>query len=318
VTLRLSTSHSVPRSSPKPAAEPVDPLSQLLDRAVAEAGKGAGPRRSDGEGPEMRALSTFLARHSHLPGPRPNAALLEAFAAACAVRGPAADRVAFALASLDADRAAGGTEFEFVPMCGVAAVGARAARERVFAADLVERLHAAADDLRYRVRAMVPEALARVGEVHGAALAEATGAWMDGYFHAAAVLEAIVTPVWLSHAPEAIVLERLDQGFALAEDAPRAAARYPGFKALLEVLARAPSIAAVRFGVPVFTMLEAWSTTKDPVLRDLVTTNVDAKRLAGRFSAEIARVRKAVAANTPAPRDIARKVEHTRGRGKKR
>src|SRR5438045_2907879 len=76
---------------------------------------------------ERRALWAFLARASHLPGPRANERLMEHFAEVAAGRGRRADDVVVEMATLDADIARGGTEYEFVPMCGVLAVGARAA-----------------------------------------------------------------------------------------------------------------------------------------------------------------------------------------------
>ena len=59
-------------------------------------------------------------------------------------------------------------------------------------------IHDACDDLRFRVRAAVPEALAEIGAREGGALLDRVQTFADGYFHAAALLEALVSPPWLS------------------------------------------------------------------------------------------------------------------------
>src|SRR5688500_10647414 len=74
-----------------------------------------------------RPLYNHLARNSSLPSPRANEGLLTDFADIAASRGPAIDKLLVEMTTIDADYAQGGTEFEFVPMCGVAALGARAA-----------------------------------------------------------------------------------------------------------------------------------------------------------------------------------------------
>src|SRR5262249_6059762 len=101
----------------------------------------------------------------------------------------------------------------------------------------------------------------------------------------------LATEGWLStvHDVDA-VLARLDEAFALARDAPRAAARWPGHKALIEALGQAPSAIAMRFGVPVFDMLERWAKAPDPALREVLAATLASKKLVGRFGPEIARV----------------------------
>ena len=83
-------------------------LAKLLDQAIAG---------------EPRPLYNFLARQSNLPGTRANSIVQEAFAQMCGSIGARVDRLLETMATLDADFAAGGTEFEFVPMCAVAEIG---------------------------------------------------------------------------------------------------------------------------------------------------------------------------------------------------
>jgi len=284
------------------------PLTDPLGRALVEAGAG---RRG--------ALHDLLTRGSRLPGPRMNEDLAEAFAQACRARGPAADAVALSLARLSADEAPGGTASEFLPVCGVVALGARAAGDPVERARVLHELHARADDLRFRVRDAVVDALARIGAAAGDDLVREVSSWMDGYFHAAAVVRALEREDWLSSIREAQpVVERLDEAFVLVRDAPRAAARWPGHKALLEALAKAPAAVAARLGVPIFDMLVRWAQTRDPALREVVSSAIGSKRLAGRLGPEVRRVEAALQASKAAPRNPDHDHGPSRDRSKNR
>jgi hypothetical protein len=268
---------------------------------------------------DTRALYDLLTRGSGLPGPRANQNLVDAFAEETRSRGAEADRLIAAMAALDADQAPGASALEFIPMCGVAGIGARAAADDRVRDRMISALHDRADDLRFRVRDEVVASLARVGARTGEALASDLSSWMDGYFHAAAVVRALTDTAWLSQiASPDRVLARLDDAFALLKDAPRSAARYPGHKALVEALHAAPGVIAARFGVPVFDMLERWSREKDPALREIVSKSLGGSRLAGRYAAEVKRVRAALESTEPERRDPRTYVGPTRGRGKKR
>jgi hypothetical protein len=277
-------------------------LSPALDKAI---------------GGDPRALYELLARLGGLPGPRANAGLVAAFAAECAGRAKKADRLIVTMATLDSDSAPGASKYEVIPMCGVAALGARAATDPA-AMRALSTLHDCAEDLRFRVRDEVVEALARIGSVRGEPLVHDLASWMDGLFHAAAVLEALAHQSWLTKIKSVdVVLERLDEGFVLARDAKRAVARYPGFKALVNALERAPAEAAARFGVPVFDLIAKWSTSKDPAMRAIVENILLTPKLTGRFASEIARVRASLTATEAPRRDPRTYVGPTRGRGRK-
>jgi hypothetical protein len=281
-----------------------DNLARALDAAVAG---------------RTKLLFDLLARGSHLPGTRMNAALADTFAQACRARGAEADGVALALARLSADEAPGATALEFLPVCGLYAVGARAADDESVRGRFIGELHAHADDLRFRPRDAVVQALARVGSVVGDALVLDVAPWMDGYFHAAAVLLALALDAWLGRLRDVdAVVARFDEGFALAQAAPRAAARWPGHKELVIALQRATPCVAVRFGVPVFEMLGRWSAAQDPILRDAITHVLGSQRLAGRYRAELDRVRHALSASRPAPRNPDHDVGPTRDRSRNR
>lgn len=266
-------------------------------------------------------LYKALALASGLPGPRMNIGVAVAFANECAARGKAADRVVDKLASLDAEIAPGASELEFLPVCGVVAVGVRAAKEkdRKARAKALAFLHDTSEDLRFRVREAAATALARIGasDPHGTVREVAT--WMDGYFQAATVLRALGEQGWLDAIKDGeTVLERLDEAFVLARDAPRSAVRWPGWKALHEELGRVPAAVAARFGVPAFDMMAKWSAVEMPELRDAIEKNLRDGRLGGRFAREVERVRDALNASAPVPRDPTLIRQGMRGRAKKR
>jgi hypothetical protein len=281
-----------------------DPLSTALAEAI------AGRRQR---------LHDLLARGSRLPGPRVNEELAEAFATACRSAGVRADAVALAMARMSADEAPGATPLEFLPVCGLRALGARAAVDGAVRGAMLAELHAHADDLRFRVRDAVVEALARVGAAAGDRVVEDAASWMDGYFHAAAVLRALAVEGWLSAVHEVEpVAARLDEAFTLVREAPRAAARWPGHKALLDALGEAPVALAARFGVPIFDVLVRWAAVRDPALQGALEKVLGAKRLAGRYASEVERVRAAERAHRPAPRNPDHDVGPTRDRSKSR
>jgi hypothetical protein len=287
-----------------PSTIPSDSLVRALDDAIAG--------RRD-------ALFDLLARGSHLPGTRINVALADAFAHACRARGARADSVALALARLSANEAPGATALEFLPVCGLNALGTRAATDESVRAAFVAELHAHADDLRFRPREAVVQSLARIGHAAGESLVSEVASWMDGYFHAAAIVLALALEPWLGSLHQADpVVARFDEAFALLQAAPRAAARWPGHKELLIALERATPGIALRFGVPVFDMLVRWSAVSDPVLRDAIARIILVKKLAGRHGPEVDRVQRTLDASRPAPRNPDHDVGPTRDRSRSR
>jgi hypothetical protein len=266
-------------------------------------------------------LYVQLGIQSGLPGTRMNTILAQAFASECAARGKAADKLILAMSQL-AETAPGQSEREFLVACGVLAIGARATSEPK---DLAMRkkaigvLHDAAEDVRFRVREVVPIALGKLGAVMGDALVYDLAAWMDGFFQAAAALLGMAQPNFLPKIDDQdTALARLDEAFALAKNAARSTARYPGRKALIDALSIAPGALAARFGVPVFDHLVTWSNSEDPELRGAIEASIKSDKLASRYKPELRRVRAALAAALPPPRDPTLAVQGMRGRGKKR
>ncbi len=270
-------------------------------------------------GGDTRSLYDRLTRGSGLPGVRVNDALGRAFADACAARGARADKLIALMSGYDADEAPGATPLEFLPFCGIAAAAARACTDEAAFDATLALLHEKADDLRFRVRDAVVAGLVRIGGTRGDLLAERVQPWMDGYFHAAAVLHAMAEQEWCSSLTKVEApLARLDEAWALARDASRATARYPGHKSLVEGLCIAPRALAARFGVPVFDLLVQWTRSKDPAMRAIIEKNLGGSRLAGRFAPEMDRVRAALRGTEAAPRNPDHYFGPTRGRGRKK
>jgi len=281
-----------------------DPLSRALGDAL---------------GGKPKALYALLARGSKLPGPRINEDLADAFAQACRAQGARTDALTLSLARLSPDEAPGASNLEFLPVCGVYALAARGAADAKVRPVVVEELHARADDVRFRVRDAVVLGLARVGAAAGDALVLDVASWMDGYFHAAAVLLALSSDVWLTTLHDAgPVVERMDDAFGLLRDAPRSVARYPGHKALVAALGRVPGLVASRFGVPVFDMLVRWAQTKDPTLREIVEASLASRNLAGRYGPELERVQAALIGSRAPARNPDHDFGPSRDRSKNR
>jgi len=270
---------------------------------------------------DARDLYALLARASGLPGERANLPLARTFAQACAAdaRGAA---LAEQLARISADEAPGGTSLEFLPVCGVLAAGAVAAREktpRLARIALLRVIHDASDDLRFRVREAAPEALAHVGARAGEALLDDVDDFLDGYFHAAALLDALTEQAWLARVEDgARVASIVTRAFALLDASPRAAARYPGYKALVESLERSIAPLALKFGEPVIEAAAAFAKSADPHFRELAERALANKKLRARFPDEIRRASGEVASAKKPPRDPRSLPRPTRRRGAKR
>lgn len=259
---------------------------------------------------------------SGLPGPRANVKLALEFAETCAQAGATADALAYGMANEPPQEMRGATAKEFLAMCGVLAVTARAEREPKLRDRAIELLEERADDPRFRVRDAVPMGLAMLGTKMHAELAERVTGWMDRYFHAAAVLRALGDRSWLeTFGPSEgeLPIRLLDEGFHLAANAPRSDARYPGHKALVEVLAYVPKAFAKRFGVALFDELAAFAPhVKMPELREAILANLDDAQLKKPFANEIRKIKALVEGSKAPPRDPTKLIAGMRSRGKKR
>jgi hypothetical protein len=216
----------------------------------------------------------------------------------------------------------GATAKEFLALCGVLAVAARAQVDASMRDKALVLLEERAEDPRFRVRDAVPIGLAMLGTKMHAELATRVAHWTDRYFQAAAVLRALADRTWLeTFAPNEgeLPIRLLDESFHLAADAPRSDSRYPGHKALVEALGYVPKAFIKRFGRAMFDQLAEWAPdVKMPELREAILANLDDSHFKKPFADEIKNVKALVESSKAPPRDPTRIIQGMRSRGKKR
>jgi hypothetical protein len=249
-----------------------------------------------------------LERSSGLPGPRPNLELGRALGFAIARYAGKADRLLRAILA---------SNQEFSQIVAALALGARSIAG-VDPRGALAGLQTLAEDPRHHVRSGVIEALrmrlAALGEVAVAELA----AWTDGYLQAHVALSALADRVILDALPaRAPVLARLDEAFALADRSPRAAERSQGVRALRGGLPAQITAFAARFPETI-AWLEQAARAERPETREVVAEAIRALRRGKLSEAEAQRLRGALEASAPPPRDPSRIVKGTRKRSKGR
>ena len=235
--------------------------------------------------PDQRA---YLLDHSRLPGPRANLELLDAAGDVLA------RDEALALASLSPAAAPAGTALEFLPCCGLAAIGRLLAEGADDTPDLVARLRAAAGDGRWRVREAVAIALQRWGDADLPAMVAAVEPWAEGtLLEARAAVAAICEPRLLSMPASVRAAVRiLDAATTLLARSPTPRGE-PG-RVLGAALGYGWSIAVAAdpsITLPVFT---GWTVVDDPDVRRMVRQNLGKARFAKASPEERARLAAAV------------------------
>jgi hypothetical protein len=228
--------------------------------------------------PDRRA---HLLAGSRLPGPRANLELLDA-AGDVLERGEALE-----LAALRPDEAPGGTALEFLPCCGIVAVGRLVAEGD---ADLVDLLRAAANDARWRVRESVAIALQRWGDEDVPAMTSTIEDWPAGTpLEARAAVAAVCEPRLLRTTPAVDAAVRIldastSRLVALAR--PRGE---PG-RVLGAALGYAWSVAVAADPGRVLPAFEHWAAAPDPDVRRLVRSNLGKARFAKAAPEALARL----------------------------
>jgi hypothetical protein len=281
---------------------------QQLERHLAAALAGDSPM----------PLFELLARHGRLPAGPINAGLLEEWGAMTSDGDDELERFLKQMGELDAELAQGGTAYEFLPVAAVLALGTRAARHPDRRDKLFRWLHGRADDLRYRVREAVIEALVRIGERSPEDLLHRSSSWMDGFFHGAAVLRALADDRVIDRVDDAALLvERVEAALALCDGANRSTSRYPGYKEVVATLEAVAPRLAKRFGAPVLRAFEAHAGSSKPEIRALVVKLAEATSHVGRQKEEARAMKKTLAATAKKPRDPRAEKGPTRQRSKR-
>jgi len=218
-----------------------------------------------------RDFDAHLVARSALPGPRANLELLDA-------AGDVLDRDdALRLAALGPEAAPAGTALEFLPCCGLAAIGRLVAEGEL---GLAGRLRDAASDPRWRVRESVAIALQRWGDIDAAAMFRAVRPWADAsMLEARAAVAAVCEPRLLrAEARARDAGEVLDAATRRLTADPRPRGE-PG-RVLGAALGYGWSVAIAAAPALVLPTFEAWAASPDPDVRRVVRENLAKARFA--------------------------------------
>ena len=268
---------------------------------------------------DARDLSAFLARSSHLPGPRPNLELAAAAGAALAAAGRPAAGIVREFASLDADD---GTPYVFLPMVAAYALAATIGPDARAAARILEELGELGEDERAVVRRAVEDALATAAPHHPGGVdgfVNALVPWCSSFERGSVALGAIGDRRVLDAAhDEAALVAAIDAATATLEDAPRAKERDPGRRRLLDALPRTVTAAATASRQVAEWLAERAATSRHADVRRALEEIVTRLRTKGERKTERTAAATALDASKKPPRDPTLLREGMRGRGKKR
>ena len=242
---------------------------------------------------ERAALLAALDREAHLltrsnlPGPRANLELLDA-------AGDVLGRdEALHLAALSPESAPPGTAREFLPCCGLVAVGRLVAEgERGLVADV---LRPAASDPRWRVRESVAIALQRWGDADVTAMQAAVEPWasLGSLLEARAAVAATCEPRLL-RAPAAVAgcVAILDASTAALVEVQRPRGE-PG-RVLGAALGYGWSVAVAASPPAALPAFERWAASDDPDVRRMMRENLAKARFARAAPEAVDRLRDAI------------------------
>jgi hypothetical protein len=218
---------------------------------------------------EAADLDAHLVARSALPGPRGNLELLDA--AGDVLRRDDALR----LAALGPDVAPSGTALEFLPCCGLVAVGRLVADGETA---LVELLRTHASDPRWRVRESVAIALQRWADADAAAMFGAVRPWADGQpLEARAAVAAVCEPRLLRDSARAAeARDVLDAATRTLDRLPTPRGE-PG-RVLGAALGYGWSVAIAADPSTVLPAFEAWARSSDRDIRRVVRENLSKAR----------------------------------------
>jgi len=246
---------------------------------------------------ERPALISLLEKNSGLPGPRANLELGYSFAKAVAslnLQEWQWDMV-LGMASTSPNKAPANTTKEYIPFCGLVALGALYAaglpRPRKRAA--LAAIRKAASDPRWRTREAAAMALQLIGEKDAAALGEIVDAWLPG----ASLLEKRAIVAGLAHPPIlraaafaqycVEVSRSIMRGLPGLSDDVR---RSEEFRVLRQALGYALSVFAASAPEGGFALLREAASAEDRDVRWIVSENLKKKRISDRYPAEVKKV----------------------------
>jgi len=246
---------------------------------------------------QKKTLFDLLEKSSGLPGPRANLELMYSFARSVASMSLLEWQweVIVEMASISPSKAPANTPKEYLPVCGIVAMGALLAqglpRPRKRAA--LGAIRKAASDPRWRSREAAAMALQLIGEKDPAALRDIVGQWLPG----AALLEMRAIAAGLAHPPllgdADFTLFCLETSRTILKEAartPAASRRRDDFRVLRQGLGYALSVFAEKSPREGFRLLEETASSGDADLQWIVRENLKKNRLVGKYPEDVRRV----------------------------
>ncbi|MEC0169389.1 hypothetical protein [Paenibacillus graminis] len=239
-------------------------------------------------------LTDYMLQESGLPGPRANLTLAGSFAKLFAR--PDVTETAWELISawsqLTESEAKTGDPQEFLAFCAVWASGAHYAHAgRARRGQAEERLQAAMNDGRWRLREAAAMGLQSLGEYDFALLRQL----LDGWCVEATLLEQRAFVAALAHPPllkaEANVLYCLELAAGIMEgirSGGSGSADPEHFRVLSKGLEYSLSVFAASLPQPGFAMLRKYAVCGDPRLIKIVKSNLGKTRLTKNYPDEVA------------------------------
>lgn len=256
----------------------------------------------------LERLYEELARNSGLPGKKPNWEFAQAVGHHLARQGPRAEALLSALAHSDD---------EFHKVVALAAHAARILNggDETRAMQAMQDI---AEDGRHIVRAGVVSALRALLAERGDRGVTALKAWTDGYLQAHLALEALADRTLLSALKNgALLVERLQESFDLADRSPRSAERSQGMRLLRGALPAQIAVFAARFS-EVIAWLSEKTQCPRPETREVVSNSISMLRKQSLSDANAAKLLGGLEQSAKPPRDPSRIVHGTRKRAKGR
>jgi hypothetical protein len=246
---------------------------------------------------QLDDLRELLQKNSNLPGPRANLELMYSFARSVGGMHLSDWQWDFIveMASTTISKAPLNTPKEFIPVCGLAALGAlygqglpRPRRRQALAA-----LKKAASDHRWRVREAVAMGLQLLGEADPALLREIVSEWLPD----STLLEKRAIAAGLAHPP--LLKDEEFAGFALESARTLAASvtrldpkgrQDEGFKILRQGLGYSLSVFVHHSPAEGFPLMRKLAAVRDRDMAWIVRENLKKKRLSDSFPKEVEQV----------------------------
>ncbi len=260
--------------------------------------------RSYLENGSLTAIHRYIIANSHLPGPRGNIELAQAFAeVTTGLAETEADRIwglCLHLKEISADQAPTNDPAELIPFCGAIGIGALGAHFPQFFEASIMELKRLANDPRWRMREGVCFGLQRLLSKRGRETLEHFGQWIaEGtLLELRAVIAAVAEPPLLkdrSFAATALKLQQqVIQRLTMIQQR-----RSDLFRILRQALGFAISVVVSAIPDPGFEWMFQLSRSDDPDVRWILRQNLTKQRLTKNFPQQVESLRQSLI--EPAP-----------------